>query len=347
MVNPVNNKMDQTDLNAHERKKDHIELAFKSNVPIERIDTRFNYEPLLSAHPQDLTNLQMTFLGKTFGAPVWVSSMTGGTGKASIINKNLALACAEFKLGMGLGSCRQLLFSDDYLSDFQVRKYIHDQPLYANLGIAQLEELIENGQHRKIYDIINKLEADGLIIHVNPMQEWLQPEGDSFKKSPLDTIKRVLDLTGIKIIVKEVGQGMGPESLRELLKLPLEAVEFAASGGTNFALLELLRSTETITQHFAKLANLGHSADEMVDIVNVLSNDLGKECLCQQIIISGGVNDFLDGYYYTQKLKLPSIYGQASGFLKYAQGNYDELQQNVALQLKGLALAKAFLKVKI
>ena len=338
--------MDIADINASERKKDHIELAFKSKVTIKDIDSRFHYEPLLASHPNGTDSLKFRFLGKDFGAPIWVSSMTGGTEKASIINKNLAKSCGEFGLGMGLGSCRQLLYSDEFLKDFQVRKYMVDQPLYANLGVAQLEELLENGQIQKVKILLQKLDADGLIIHVNPMQEWLQPEGDRFKYPALDTIKKAIDLIDTKIIVKEVGQGMGPESLSALFSLPLEAIDFGASGGTNFALLELLRSSASINENYAKLANVGHSADEMVDIVNQLKMEMGSDMKCKQVIVSGGITDFLDGHYFVQKLKLLSIYGQASGFLQYAQNSYETLQEYVTLQINGLALAKAFLKVK-
>ena len=107
---------------------------------------------------------------------MWVSSMTGGTAWAKTINHNLARACKDFGMGMGLGSCRSLLHSNDTFSDFNVRPFIgEDLPLYANLGIAQVEELLERGQLRKVKELVDKLEADGLIIHINPLQEWLQP----------------------------------------------------------------------------------------------------------------------------------------------------------------------------
>lgn len=346
MANPLDKPLENSDQNSPERKKDHIELAFKSRVESQSIDTRFNYEPLLAAHPSDQENIKLTFLGKKFTAPIWVSSMTGGTALAGTINKNLAKACGEFGLGMGLGSCRQLLHSDEYLDDFQIRKYMDDQPLYANLGIAQLELLIENNQLIKVNELLDKVEADGLIIHVNPLQEWLQPEGDKFLKSPLSTIQKVLDQADIRIIVKEVGQGMGPESLEQLLKLPIEAIDFGASGGTNFALLEILRSSAHIADNYSKLAHVGHSAEEMIDFVNALTISLGNDLKCKQVIISGGVSDFLDGFYLTQKIVLPAVYGQASGLLKHAQSSYELLQEHLEMQIKGLALAKAYLKVK-
>jgi isopentenyl-diphosphate Delta-isomerase len=346
MANTIPILVDNTDINASDRKKDHIELAFKSRVLHQQIDTRFNYEPLLSSHPEDEKNIKIQFLGKEFKAPIWVSSMTGGTTLAGTINKNLAKACGEYGLGMGLGSCRQLLYSDEYLDDFQIRKYMSDQPLYANLGIAQVETLIQNNQLDKVNLLLDKLDADGLIIHVNPMQEWLQPEGDRFKSDPLMTIKKVIEKSSYKIIVKEVGQGMGPESLEALLKLPIEAIDFGASGGTNFALLEILRSSPEISENYGNLALIGHSAEDMVEFVNALYIKYDQDILCKQIIVSGGVSDFLDGYYLTQKLRLPTVYGQASGLLKYAQSSYEELQKYLDLQIKGLSLAKAFLRVK-
>lgn len=340
-------KLQQDDPTAAARKRDHIELALQSQVPVQELDTRFSYEPLLSAHPVSGSLPSFSFPGKSLRAPLWVSSMTGGTEWARIINHNLAKACREFGMGMGLGSCRSLLHDDTHLQDFNVRDLISDAlPLYANLGIAQVEQLIQAGALHKIKELIAKLRADGLIIHINPLQEWLQPEGDRFTRAPLHTITDFLEKTDIPVIVKEVGQGMGYESLKALLQLPLQALDFAASGGTNFALLELLRSRPLSQQAYSQLAYVGHSAEEMVRMTNQLSEELGERLACRQIIISGGIRHFLDGYYLMSKLSLPSVYGQASGFLKHARGDYADLQEYIATQISGLELAYAYLKVK-
>ncbi len=335
------------DPTAAARKKDHIELAFQSQVAKGELDGRFYYEPLLAAHPPSSSLLPFSFLGKTLRAPIWVSSMTGGTEWAHTINHNLARACKDFGMGMGLGSCRTLLFSDETLKDFDVRQIIgSDLPLYANLGVAQIEQLLKNGELWRVSQLLDKLQADGLIIHINPLQEWLQPEGDRFKKPPIDTISDFLEKTDTPLIVKEVGQGMGYESLKALFKLPLQAVDFAASGGTNFAKLELLRSDPVKQEIFSQLARVGHTAEEMVHLTNHIKAELGEEMRCQQVIISGGVRSFLDGYYLINKLELPCVYGQASGFLKHARGNYEELHDYVEAQVQGLELAQSFLKVK-
>lgn len=335
------------DPTAASRKKDHIELAFKSQVEKGELDGRFYYEPLLSGHPEKGSLKSFKFLGKTMRAPMWVSSMTGGTEMANTINHNLARACKDFGMGMGLGSCRGLLYDDDFLKDFDVRHLIGDDlPLYANLGIAQLEQLIELNELWRVNQLIDKLSADGLIIHVNPFQEWLQPEGDFFKKPPIETIQICLEKLNMPIIVKEVGQGMGYESLKTLFQLPLTAIDFAANGGTNFSKLELLRSDSGKREIYSQLANVGHSAEDMVNMTNRISEELGDKVQCNQVIISGGIKSFLDGYYLINKLNLPSVYGQASEFLKHARSDYDDLYKYVKSQVEGLELSNAFLKVR-
>lgn len=337
------------DPQATERKKDHIELAFQSQIGVGQLDTRFYYEPLLAAHPAAEQWAQpFSFLGKTMQTPLWVSSMTGGTEWARHINHQLARVAGEFGMGMGLGSCRSLLTDDAHLSDFDVRHLLGDDlPLYANLGIAQIERLLDNRQLPLLDALLHKLRADGLIVHVNPMQEWLQPEGDRFLYPPCDTIERLIDARPqLSLIVKEVGQGMGFQSLKRLLALPLRAVDFAASGGTNFAKLELLRSSPAKQQIFETLANIGHSAADMVNIANQVIAELGSDRRCPQIIVSGGIRSFLDGYYCLQKLSIPAIYGQASAFLQHARGDYQTLRDYVEAQVQGFRVAEAFLRVR-
>lgn len=340
----LGNLQAESDEVASSRKKDHIEMAFKSQVTGNEIDDRFYYEPLLSAHPTPSDDISINFLGKKLSAPIWVSSMTGGTEEAHTINHNLARACKEFGMGMGLGSCRALLYSDDRLEDFNLRPIIgNEQPLFANLGIAQLEELIQNKAIDRIHALVDLLKADGLIIHVNPFQEWLQPEGDKISMAPIDVIENILSAVDVPLIVKEVGQGMGPKSLQALMRLPLAAVDFGASGGTNFSLLEILRKKQSEQASMEGLAYVGHTAEEMISFINEIP---ASERKVKEVIISGGVKTFLDGYYLRNKLNTSNIYGQASGFLKHARGEYSELQSFVAAQIEGYKLASCYLKVK-
>ncbi len=326
------------------RKKDHIELAFKSQTALHVMDPRFHYEPMMKAHP--VGGLEpFPILGKKLRVPLWVSSMTGGTRLAGMINRNLATACNEFGMGMGLGSCRTILDDDTCFGDFNLRNIIGDDlPLWANLGIAQIEELLNRKKVDKAMGLVDKLQADGLIIHVNPMQEWFQPEGDILSAPPLDTIRRFLDQFSMPVIVKEVGQGMGPESLRALLQLPLQAIEFAAFGGTNFARMELLRDKETHQALFEPLSLVGNDAGSMVTHVNHIVAH--EKPVCNELIISGGIRNFLDGYYLVRKSALPAVYGMASEFLKHAREDYDQLRDFVHAQVKGLEMAYAYLSLR-
>ncbi len=329
-----------------ERKKDHINLAFESQAFVGDVDRRFFYEPMLSPHP--INGIPMTnFAGKMLRLPLWVSSMTGGTRMAATINRNLARACREFGMGMGLGSCRIILEDDKHLSDFDMRDIIGpDLPLFANLGINQLEIAIHDKKLDLIEGLIEKLRADGLMIHVNPFQEWFQPEGDRLEKPAIESIQALLESVSFPVVVKEVGQGMGYDSLKVLLQLPLAAIEFAAFGGTNFAKVELLRSDPAQQELFDPLAKIGHDAAQMLDMVNYVVTTEPDTVKCKQLIISGGIKSFLDGYYLISKATLPAIYGQASGFLRYAQGDYSQLKEYVEYQVKGLKLAFAFLRVR-
>lgn len=328
-----------------DRKGDHIRLALDSCLNINELDSRFDYEPLMGSQPEGEWAPFM-FLGRRMNIPMWVSSMTGGFSEAKRINTNLAKACRLFGIGMGLGSCRILLENDKYLPDFDVRDIIgNDLPLYANIGIAQLEKILSANETSRLTDMVSMLRADGLIIHVNPVQEYLQEEGDILLHKPIDTIEGFLSKTQLKIIIKEVGQGMGPLSLKHILQLPVEAIETASFGGTNFARLELKRRPASKEPALEPLAHVGHSAEAMVDIINCLI-DSGLEVKCKQLIISGGIRDFLDGYYLISKSKLPAIYGQARNFLSLAHESYDSLEAFIKNQVEGLKFAKAWLRPK-
>ena len=335
------------DLNAHLRKQDHINLAFQSQMERGLLDDRFYYEPLLAAHPDASFDIGLTFLDKKMKAPIWVSSMTGGAKHAHTINHNLAKAANEFGLGMGLGSCRHLLYDDRHFADFNLRDIIGDQPFYANLGIAQIELEIKNGSLYRVEELLKKLRVDGLIIHVNPLQEWIQPEGDIITQKPIDTIQRFIDAQpNTSLIIKEVGQGFGPKSLEALLKLPLAAIDFGAAGGTNFSTLEMLRSHKDTQEITAPLARIGHHAEEMLGWIKETLNQPDSRPNPMSLIISGGIKNYIDGYYLVEQSPLKAIYGQASNFLLHAQGDYKNLQNFVSSQVDGYRLAKSLLTVK-
>ena len=328
-----------------DRKSDHIHLASHSQTSVKEMDQRFYYEPMISAFPTDHKE-QIQLAGKIMKVPVWVSSMTGGHALSGLINRNLARACHEFGMGMGLGSCRMLLSDDTFFEDFNVRSLIgEEQPLFANLGIAQVEEMVDRKETDRLKKLVDRLKADGLVVHVNPLQEWVQREGNIIRHSPAETIEKLLVKIDFPLIVKEVGQGFGPQSIRAMLNLPLAALEFGAFGGTNFSKVENSRLEAQENQKHLPFVQVGVGADEMVDLINSMILQ-GEKFSCNQLIISGGIKDYLDGYYLTQKSILPAVYAQASMFLKYSQGEYAQLRQFISDQLEGYRMAKSYLTLK-
>ena len=344
VTNTMNTSDKNMDTNASSRKEDHIKLAFDSVV--KNVDVRFSYEPILRSHPTGEETFPLLIGEKKMSFPLWISSMTGGTERAKSINKNLAIACNKFGLGMGLGSCRQLLYSEDRLDEFAVRSLMPDAPLFVNLGIAQIESLIEKNHVDRIGTLINRLEADGLIVHVNPLQEWMQPEGDTIRRAPIESISNLVKQVDYPIIVKEVGQGMGYESLLKLMKLPLEAIEFGAHGGTNFTKLELFRADENRKKVYESVGKLGHSAIEMLESCNKIFSSNDHVIQCKNVIISGGIKGFLDGYYLVSNSKMPAMYAQGSAMLEYAIQGSEALNQYIEMQLDGYRMAHAMLTAR-
>jgi len=332
--------------NNTERKSDHINLAIQSQTTVNELDNRFYYEPMIAGFPLE-AHEPISFAGKKLKVPLWVSSMTGGHNLSGIINRNLAMACNEFGMGMGLGSCRALIREEVFFEDFNVRSIIGDDyPLFANLGIAQIEELLDKKETDIVRRLIDRLKADGLIIHVNPLQEWVQPEGNIIRHPPVETIERFLEIIDFKLIVKEVGQGFGPASIRRLMQLPLAAIEFGAFGGTNFSKVENRRILNLSKEKYQPFVNVGVTAESMVDLLNEMVI-CGEKFACNQLIVSGGIRNYLDGYYLTEKSIIPAIYAQASAFLKHSRGNYGELQQFVSAQIEGYRMAQSYLTLRI
>ncbi|MBH48374.1 MAG: type 2 isopentenyl-diphosphate Delta-isomerase [Halobacteriovorax sp.] len=343
----IMNKENQSTATA--RKADHLALTNSAQTGVENLDQRFDYEPLFESHPVvDDWVKPITFLGKRLKAPLWISSMTGGTREAKTINTNLAKVAKEFGLGFGLGSCRSLLDSNDRFEDFNFRPLLGEEtPFYANLGIAQVEQTLAAGEVAKIHSMVERLQVDGLIIHINPLQEWFQPEGDRLKKSPLETLQAFLTQAKYPVIVKEVGQGFGPRSLKALMQLPLAAIEFGAFGGTNFSQMERLRDVTNCNDGVHGLQFVGHTAAEMLTHVNQIIDTLGEATKCRSFIISGGIRSALSGYELITQCRAEAVYAQAKPFLDHARGDYETLQKFVLEQVLELEMARRFLTVRL
>lgn len=356
-------KNENSDMTSSERKSHHLELAEKSQLDVSSLSQLFDYEPLLSGFPEkDLLDAPIKVGQKRVRQPLWISSMTGGTGAAGAINRTLAKIAGEFGLGMGLGSCRPLLESDEFFEDFNLRPLIGSEGvLFANFGMAQVFEQLSQDQGQKLVGICERLQVDGVFLHINPLQEWYQPEGDRWTQSPLEGIEKLaetLHKKGMLLGVKEVGQGMGPKSLEALIKGPADLIEFGAFGGTNFSLLESLRHPQKDERNLVNSATssafskpkefcfVGHSAEEMVLHVNRILEENPALKTEKSFIVSGGIRSFLQGHYLLENLKGNGLYAMAKPFLEAAQKGEDSLRSFVQSELEGLTLAKTFLRAK-
>lgn len=317
-------------MNIKKRKTAHIKLVNKAQTPVSKLDNRFNYEPLLANHVEKYS---YNFLGEEIGAPIFLSSITGGTNKSRKINNNISIASNELNLPMGLGSIRPLLDNPNDNSFIMGNKLT-----FANIGIAQLYRWEE------INRVINKLKLFGLIIHINPLQEWCQPDGDVYKKTPLEILNKYLGKIESKIIIKEVGCGFGPKSIKALLELPINVLDLSGYGGTNFTKMELLRQSKKIRDFYAPLNSIGVSNKSMINYINkYIDNGIGLD---KSFIVSGGIQNFLDGYYYNSLLNSSSIYGYAGKILKHAIKKADYLIDFLRMEIQGYNLSRSYLTIK-
>lgn len=228
------------------RKKDHVDLCVDSDVTYRAKSPGFErVEFMHNALPEtDLAEISTgtTFLGKPAALPLMISSMTGGYSEAERINRELAEVCQELSIPMGVGSQRQALESTAYHASFStVRKAAPTIAITANIGAA---EAAQQDVRNRIGLLLDLVEADALTVHLNPLQELLQPEGSTSFRGVLHGIEQLASALRIPIIVKEVGAGISASVARRLLDVGVTVIDVAGAGGTSWAGVELLRNTE-------------------------------------------------------------------------------------------------------
>ena len=223
-------------MNHIDRKNQHIELALAQSEPRSPFDRlRITHRALPEVNLSDI-DLSTTLLGHRQRAPLFISSMTGGPARAETINRHLAEACQETGLAMGVGSQRIGLERGETAGLAEsIRHAIGKQPLFANFGAVNLRTLSALSELNRILD---PLEADALILHLNPMQEVFQTGGDTDWSGVLDAIAATCDWCPVPVIVKEVGFGLDPVSAEQLLDAGVSLLDVAGRGGTRFDRIE-------------------------------------------------------------------------------------------------------------
>lgn len=271
------------------RKADHIRINLEEDVQFPRLTTGLErYRFIHQALPElnlDEIDLSTTLLGKRLRAPLLISSMTGGTETARTINRNLAQAAQAAGIAMGLGSQRAAIENPALASTYQVRDLAPDILLFANLGAVQLNYGYGVDQCRRAVEMV---EADALILHLNALQEAVQPGGDGNWKGLLRRIEAVCRALPVPVVVKEVGWGLSERVARQLAEAGVAALDVAGAGGTSWSEVEARRAPTELHRRVASaFADWGLPTAETLLMARRGAPNL-------PVIASGGLRDGID-----------------------------------------------------
>ncbi len=241
-----------------QRKKEGIDIPLQQNVQAKTTSTYLEYVRLVhNALPEldyDDIDTSITFLRKRFSAPIIIDSMTGGTDEATVINGRLGELAEKYGFGMGLGSQRAGLKSEELAATYSIaRKNAPNAFLIANIGGAQLSKGFTVDEAKKIVKMIR---ANALVVHLNPLQELIQPEGEPRYKGVLSQISELAKTIDVPVIVKEVGAGISKEVAIKLEMANVSAINIAGAGGTSWAGVEKLRAEslkDNLKEHLGEL----------------------------------------------------------------------------------------------
>lgn len=271
------------------RKADHLRVCLEDDVQCREITSglenyRFTHVCLPELDRAEIS-LQTKFLGKPLQAPILISSMTGGTDQARQINYRLAAIAQEYGLAMGVGSQRVAIENPAVSDSFAIRKLAPDALLFANIGAVQLNYRYGLDQCLKAIDL---LEADALILHLNPLQEAVQTRGDTNFKGLFDQIAELCEKLPVPVIVKEVGNGISGVMAQKLIDLGVGAIDVAGAGGTSWAKVEAGRAQDAKQRRLGQtFADWGiPTADCLVQVRQVAPEI--------PLIASGGLRNGLD-----------------------------------------------------
>ncbi len=233
------------------RKAEHLRITMDEDVASGLANGFARYRFVHRALPDcdlDAIDTRQPFLGKTLRMPLLVSSMTGGTDEATAINHRLAEAAQAAGIALGVGSQRSAVERPSLAATFRVRDVAPDILLFANIGAVQLNRGYGAAECRRAVEMIG---ADALILHLNPLQEALQPEGDHQWRNLLKRIEAICRTIGVPVIAKEVGWGIAPTVAQQLAEAGIAAIDVAGAGGTSWSQVEMHRARDPMAARVA------------------------------------------------------------------------------------------------
>ncbi len=318
------------------RKSDHIRINLEEDVASRVTNGLERYRFMHQALPElDVREIDtsLVLFKKRLHAPLLISCMTGGTEQARLINRNLALAAQEAGVAMGVGSTRVAVVRPELADTFWVRDVAPDILLFANIGAVQLNYGFDAEQCRRAVAAIG---ADGLVLHLNPLQEVLQPEGDhnwAGVLAKIEQVVRALHAEGIPVIAKEVGWGISPRAARDLANAGVDAIDVAGAGGTSWSQVEMFRAHNDVQRRIAEaFIDWGIPTADSIRHVREAAPEM-------TIFASGGLRNGVDG---AKCLALgATIFGMARPFLRAATISAQAVADEIAVivgQLRAVML---------
>jgi len=275
-----------------ERKNDHLEICLRENVQARRVttgfeDVRFVHKALPEINRKEI-NLSTKVFNHKFSAPFIVESMTGGTPNTAKINTAIARAVEELGLGMGVGSQRAAIEDPEVEKTFHVaRKEAPNAFIIANIGAPQLARGYRVKEAKKAVEM---LDADALAVHLNPLQEAVQPEGETNYAGVLEAIEKIVEGMDVPVIVKETGCGIAAAEAKQLEAIGVAAIDVAGAGGPSWAAVEYYRAK---SQRNMSRQRLGETFWDW-GIPTASSLIETSQSVALPVIASGGIRSGLD-----------------------------------------------------
>lgn len=305
-----------------QRKSDHIRINLEEDVNFKSLTTgleqyRFMHNALPELNLADV-NTTVELFGRRLQLPLLISSMTGGTTRAEHINWRLAEAAGARGIAIGVGSQRVAIEDPALAESFHIRPYASDALIFANLGAVQLNYGYGPEHCQRAVDMV---EADALVLHFNPLQEAVQPEGDTDFSNLCAKIEAVCRALPVPVIAKEVGWGFSEENARRLAQCGVAAIDVAGAGGTSWSQVEMYRAP-TSARHRIAAAFIDWGIPTAEAILNVKR---GAPAL--PVIASGGLRNGLD---IAKSIALGAhLGGMAGPFLKAAVQSTEALIETI------------------
>lgn len=331
--------MNEFDSEISSRKADHIRINLEEYVQ-SGLTTgleyyRFTHDALPELDLDQIDSRQILF-NRALETPLLISSMTGGAEKAEDINRILSQAAQECKVALGLGSQRAALEFPELGKSFQIRKYAPDILLFANIGAVQLNYVTDYVGY--CLKAVEQAETDALFLHLNPLQEALQPEGDTHFGGLLEKIGVVARSLPVPVIIKEVGWGISAKVAAYLFEMGVAGIDVAGAGGTSWAQVEKFRMKDRHQQRVAaSFRDWGIPTAESI----VRVRQAAPKC---KVFASGGIRN---GVEVAKCIALGAdLVGCAGPFLKAAMISVEETIDMIHELTQGLRIAMFVAGVK-